>query len=387
MKNIKKYQPILLSICLLFPGAVILFLFYCFQSYMKNEIYLLLGFIYTDSADSAAIGESFKNYLNYIYNGGSDIDRAKVLANGQNIVSLSGYEFSASHIFSSHLAKTFFPVMFLLLLLFALMLLYVIKSFQQLTNANRLLEQKCMQKEQYIKNILSEKEQIYFNIDQYEGNLYHQLKTPVTSLQLCLEQLQEMIPEDLWKTANLQLQKLSRLITLFLRDQQVASNKIKFNYQISMLDTILLDAASQVMLLAKEKEIPFAFTIPDRNWEFACDEVWLGECLVTLLENAVEHSNEREIISVQMELVNGQYGIHITTHGKALDPRQLEHIFERYYSSKTNHFGIGLHMAMTIAKKHHGTIRTSSNPDRDSVTFSVVLPALNKSEVYELKMV
>lgn len=62
-----------------------------------------------------------------------------------------------------------------------------------------------MQKEQYIKNILSEKKQIYFNIDQYEGNLYHQLKTPVTSLQLCLEQLQEMIPEDLWKTANLQL--------------------------------------------------------------------------------------------------------------------------------------------------------------------------------------
>lgn len=239
------------------------------------------------------------------------------------------------------------------------------------------------------KHMAAAREGLLREIDHYEENLYHQLKTPLTSLRLCLEQLrQDTAPScPVYETAEAQVEKLTHLVTLFLRDKRLSANQIKFHYRLAALDTIVDDAVAQLRHQAAFRRIRVDWALPEGEFFLRCDETWLTECVITLLENAVTHSPEHGLVRLILCHEPRRYRLQIQSSGGRLPADKPERVFDRYYSGRPGHFGIGLHMARTIAENHHGRIE-AYNIEMDGsgqgVSFELVLPILDRAETYNV---
>lgn len=147
------------------------------------------------------------------------------------------------------------------------------------------------------------------------------------------------------------------------------------------------DAVVQLRQQASFHHIHVGWELPDGDFLLHCDETWLAECIITLLENAIEHSPEYGTVRLFLYHEQGRYRLQVQSSGAMLSPEKLHQIFERYYSGSPGHFGIGLHMARTIAENHHGHIvayNTEAGEGNQGVCFDLVLPILDRAETYDV---
>jgi two-component system sensor kinase FixL len=107
------------------------------------------------------------------------------------------------------------------------------------------------------------------------------------------------------------------------------------------------------------------------------DRVQLQQVLLNLALNACEamadcDSSERQmLISSQSE--NGTVGVSVTDRGGGILKEKLEHVFERFFTTKKQGMGLGLSICRTIIDAHRGKIWATNNSDRGA-TFHFSLP-------------
>lgn len=212
-------------------------------------------------------------------------------------------------------------------------------------------------------------------VSRFEENLYHQLKTPVTGLKLSLEEMEGEGESVALYQAKWEVDLLSRLIALLLKDRQISENKVRYHYALQDFSLLVLDGIREIepLCLVKQKLIMHHGT--DKLFLVKCDDVWITEAIVVLLENAVE--SDASHISCNIEKVNGKIIFSLLSHGVSIDQETMNHLFERFYSTKDNHYGIGLHMARRIVLDHHGSLIVKNS--REGVLFRLSLPATDSS--------
>lgn len=102
----------------------------------------------------------------------------------------------------------------------------------------------------------------------------------------------------------------------------------------------------------------------------------LKQVINILLDNALKYSNEGSDVIVKLEKQHRHCLLSVTSQGKTLSPADLKRIFQRFYRADksrahTGSYGLGLSIADSIVKKHHGKIRAESVDGRN--TFFVYL--------------
>ena len=376
--KMKKDKTAVLLVCLLFfLGIAMLYLIdWRCQMLVCEEIQRLLGTI--ESFESDLTAEYFRTYLQ-----SDPAQKESQVTIGAEILASSGYSYSAKRYIARIVFSENWPIYTVGLILFVgilvanLMLLrdYAIEYRKVRWNESRLSSR--------VSRLEKEQEQQITEITHFEENLYHQLQTPLTSLQLCYDQVKmkynhELENDQLFFTMQAQLHKLSRLVTLFLRDRKVSSNIIKFQYEVEALDQIVECAIDQHAELAAFHNVTVKAVIPDEDYYVHCDIIWLTECIGTLLENAIEHSSSGQEVEIRLYKEARNYRIQVISSGSILTDKQMNTIFTRYYTGSSAHYGIGLHMAKTIVKNHHGTIQVHDKVNGETgVGFDVILPILD----------
>ncbi len=314
-------------------------------------------------------------------------DRANLIQRGNAVISEAGYAYSFSGYCLLDLMRQIAPALVIFLLLICLNGVLRRREEKDALEAYTTLSQKCRDQEKEIAALYDELRANINKTTEYEENLYHQLKTPLTSLGLCAEILaadakigavygQEM------RELSLQVRKLSRLVTMFLRDAELSENRAKFQYALTDLDILIGEAVQDVAFEAECKKVVIDWTAPDDSIFIYCDEKWLLECLVTLLGNAVDAVPKGGRVRLTLHKKDAKAVLFILSEGTFLDLTKKEQLFTRYYSTKEGHFGIGLHMAESIAESHHGHI-TADNVKDTGALFTVNLPILHGAEAYE----
>lgn len=380
--NIKNAVVILLlSINMLIPCMM----WRVTQEFAAEELKAVLGAVGLRDASAAQSA--------YQYFSANGKERGRLITDGERTIELAGYSYSGPKYIRDRATEKLLPFAISALLAGITAAVLLLRQFRR--NERRLIRQnqKRMELETQLQALTSNREQLLEDISLYEGNLYHQMKTPLTSLQLCLEQLtREDGPDShngkIYEAAELQLRKLSRLVTLFLRDQRLSSNKLKFHYKPAALDSMVEDAVRQLQQQAQFRGVTISRTLPEGDFFMSCDETWLSECVVTLLENAIEHAPENGLVEISLQRGRDAYRLRVLSPGAELEPERLSRIFDRYFSGSPGHFGIGLHMARTIAENHHGRI-TAYNIKHDrmnqgGVCFELVLPILDGGAAYHV---
>lgn len=141
-------------------------------------------------------------------------------------------------------------------------------------------------------------------------------------------------------------------------------------------------------ILSSSSRVSCSLAIPKNLWEVKIDEEQITQVLYNIINNAAQSMTEGGVISVSAENVTlesekedfiplpaGKYvKISIKDEGPGIQEKNLQKIFDPFYTAKVEGSGMGLATSYSIVKKHNGYIQVKSELGKGS-TFNVFLPA------------
>ncbi len=205
---------------------------------------------------------------------------------------------------------------------------------------------------------------------EYMADISHQLKTPLTSMKIMMDLLEDAEPEkqqEFMQNMKFSLSKMEWLISALLKMAKLDAKAIVFTPQkvkvSELLQAVLpsieimLDINNQSVMLVQDSEL-------------FCDKRWTIEALTNIVKNAMEHSPQEGIITINSG-VNPMYEwIAVTDSGEGLRKEQYASLFKRFENSTNeNGFGIGMPLALAIMKGQNGDIDVELGGNGKGATF------------------
>lgn len=210
------------------------------------------------------------------------------------------------------------------------------------------------------------------NLKRALEDISHQLKTPLTSILIILDNLIDN-PEMDYQTRVEFLHDLKRettriqsLIRSILKLSKFDSNTIQFIKQDIYLKQIVDEAIKNTGSLADLKNIKINVE-GNKVTKLNCDLLWQIEAITNILKNCIEHSKENTQIDIKYNNNSVYSYITITDYGEGISKEDLPHIFERFYRGKNSSnesIGIGLSLSKTIIESNNGIVSVESNSDK-----------------------
>jgi PAS domain S-box-containing protein len=191
--------------------------------------------------------------------------------------------------------------------------------------------------------------------------LAHEVRNPLTNINLSVEQLK---PEINGEDANIYLDIIARncgRIDSLISELLDLSRPAEISLQRAGLQDIVhstLAAASDRISL---KNIKLELVFPDQTAFVMADREKLKIAILNILINAVEAVPAQSgIITISIRKEGLQYRIFISDNGGGIPEENISRIFEPYFTSKTNGFGLGLAATWNILQSHRAGIDVSS---------------------------
>ena len=216
------------------------------------------------------------------------------------------------------------------------------------------------------------------NLSTAIADISHQLKTPLTSIRIMLDNIsdnpdmEKEIREDFLSDISKQIDWISSLVISLLKIAKFDAGTIKMkNKEINVKD-LINNVIENLAIIIEVKEIKIITNI-DESATFIADYKWQLEALTNILKNAIEHSRQSSKIYITVENTSLFLKIKIQDEGQGISKKDLKHIFERFYrtqNSSENSIGIGLALAKTIIEQNNGYIKVDSEIDKGT-TFEI----------------
>lgn len=209
-------------------------------------------------------------------------------------------------------------------------------------------------------------------------DISHQLKTPLTSSIIMLDNIIDDLENDIEikpefiKKVKKDISKISFLIQSILKLSMFESNTITFIRKEIPVKKIINSSIENIENLCDLKNIKIV--VKDRSKKkIYCDYRWQVEALTNILKNAVDYSFNDSIIIVEVDKNNTYTQIKIKDFGKGMSEDETINIFKRFYKGKNSSSdsnGIGLSLAKAIIEKDNGRVIVNSLKG-EGTTFSI----------------
>jgi Signal transduction histidine kinase len=208
------------------------------------------------------------------------------------------------------------------------------------------------------------------NIDklkqEFIANASHELKTPVTSIQLAVETaitaLENSELEDTRKFLN-QILKDSQRMTLLLSDLLDLS-QLEVNDPVKETVNLKKIIEAEIGFLSEENKKRVNFESADID--FLIDPDDFSMIVRNLLRNACNYSEQNEKIIINLLLDNSEVILSVLDKGRGIAISDQERIFERFYrvdkgrSRALGGTGIGLSLVKHAVERNNGDIQLES---------------------------
>lgn len=204
------------------------------------------------------------------------------------------------------------------------------------------------------------------------ADISHQLKTPLTSMMVMCELLEnEENPDkrqEFVAVINNQLSKMKWLITNILKISKLDADATEFKREEVSISKVLDDSLKPFVLTAELKNVTIQNGAND--FVFNGDESWTVEAVSNIVKNCLEHTNDGGKIIIASGSTNLYNKLTISDNGCGIAKEDLPHIFERFYHGKNSSkdsVGIGLALAKTVFEKENASVSVESEQGRGSV--------------------
>ena len=218
---------------------------------------------------------------------------------------------------------------------------------------------------------------------QLTNNINHELKTPVASIQVCLETLlsgitlseekrQELI--ERCYTNNERLRRLLADVSLITR---IEDGNALISKEEVVINDILCDIADELEIMPENERMTLHTNFHEQvtiNGNLSL----IGSIFRNLTENAIAYSEGKNIYISLLTNNEQECKIRFEDDGCGVEEKQLSRLFERFYrvdkgrSRKKGGTGLGLSIVKHAVLFHGGTI-TASNRPNGGLRFDFVL--------------
>lgn len=218
------------------------------------------------------------------------------------------------------------------------------------------------------------------------GNVAHELKTPLTSIQGYSQAMLDGLtqsPAEIDHAArviNDEAERMRRLVEDLLYLSRLESGQLQIERQSIDVPSLLKTAVERIEWQAREGgrtlDVRLAIDIP----RVLGDIRRLEQVLANLLENALRHTPASGRITLTGEWSREWVRVRVHNSGSYIAPEHLSRIFQRFYQvdpARTrdgHHGGLGLAIAAEIVAAHGGSL-TAASSESAGTEFTMTLPA------------
>lgn len=214
------------------------------------------------------------------------------------------------------------------------------------------------------------------NLKKSLEDISHQLKTPLTSILVLLDNLidepdmDSSIRNDFIIDIKRNVININFLVQALLKLSKFDANTVHFIKKENDLEMIVNEAIKNVSTLCDLRNINVKLNTLE-NAKVMCDAKWQIEAITNIIKNAIEHSKDNSSIIINIDNNRVYSKIEVIDFGEGISKRDIKHIFERFYKGEnatSNSIGIGLALAKTIIEEDKGTIAVESNESNTKFT-------------------
>jgi len=196
-------------------------------------------------------------------------------------------------------------------------------------------------------------------LGQFSAGLAHEVRNPLSSIKMSLQILEKRLNptgNDLkrFKIAEKEVEHLEELVNNILIFAKPMDPRKAPTDVVKVINRALALSEKGIT----DKNIEVKTEIEDVPVLMA-DAAMLGDALLNIIRNAVEAAEEKGVVTVSLCLLEGSRKsivIQVQDNGDGIDPADMPHLFNPFFTRKKYGTGLGLSQVKTIIDLHHGTI-------------------------------
>lgn len=208
---------------------------------------------------------------------------------------------------------------------------------------------------------------------EYIGNISHEMKTPLFSIQGYVDILQNKTIEDpalrekYFERVNICIERLTNIIQDLDMMNQLEAGEIQLNISSFDLVALIKEVFDILELKAFENDAKLELDIKSSTILVKADKQKIAQVFINLITNAIAHSN-REKIKIKIVLIESMEKvlIQVKDNGMGIKPEMLPRIFERFFRAEASRnrkdggSGLGLAIVKHIINAHDENISVDS---------------------------
>ncbi len=210
------------------------------------------------------------------------------------------------------------------------------------------------------------------------AGLAHEIKNPLSTIQLNLQLLQEDLPAESiggsrvhsrLRTVRQEASRLREILDDFLK----YAGNLTLERETQDMNSLVEELSDFFLPQASVNKVNIRFVPSAEPLRASVDAKLIKQALLNLMLNATQAMSGGGELMLAVERQDEDVVLSVTDTGQGIAADDLARIFEAYYTTKKGGTGLGLPMTRRIVEEHGGSVRVQSEVGRGT-RFLLILP-------------
>lgn len=227
----------------------------------------------------------------------------------------------------------------------------------------------------FVASYRSLKAQINLSVmkDDFISNMSHELKTPIATVKVALEALNNYniidnpkLNREYLGMAASEMDRLELLATRVLNTSLLENGKIYLQQESYDLQQLVQEVLQSMQLRLQKAGATVNIETSGRSFTVPIDKLHIQGVLVNLVDNSLKYGNKPVHINICLQEVNGKVQLAFADNGPGIPEEYTEKVFEKFFRVPTANLhntkghGLGLSYAAQVMRQHNGSIDVSN---------------------------
>lgn len=196
-------------------------------------------------------------------------------------------------------------------------------------------------------------------VGQMAASITHEIRNPMAVIRGFVQLLKERSHSDQQSYFHIILQELDRANSIISDFLSLAQNRVVEKSSCD-LHEVLEDLQPLIQADANMRGQLLELALCDRMEPLELNVKEIKQLVLNLSRNGMEAMNDKGVLRIETRNLEDAVELRVIDNGVGIPPERLHHLFEPFYTTKTNGTGLGLALCLSIVERHNGKIRVES---------------------------
>lgn len=208
------------------------------------------------------------------------------------------------------------------------------------------------------------------------SNMSHELKTPVATVKVALEALDDYgiinnpaQAQEYIQMAKLETQRLEMLINKALNTSLLEQGKISLQNELTDVAILTSDIIQSLKLRLQQHNTTIHLQTEGDNFTLNIDKLHIQGAILNIIDNSIKYGKPPVVINIHIIAQDATVTINITDNGPGIPDEYTEQVFDKFFRVPTGDkhnvqgYGLGLSYVKQVMQLHGGMVQLRNIPD------------------------